>query len=602
MQQPGWVNASRPWPLKGKEGHAMDSYPQGFPFGIMDVVELLHLNVRRRQADSVYTDCPFCGDHRGKMNVNFAKNVWRCNYCGESGGMLALYAKLNHTTNSDACREICDALQAGDTTWGYGETEREDIYVGISITGSGRDAGQGMGIPQADRASAQEIDQTYSLLFNMLDLAPAHRAHLCSEKRGLTDGQIEMLGFKSTPPYFLCRSLTERLLRQGCTVEGVPGFYLHEKGYWTVNFSSRASGILIPAIGIDGLVKGAQILLDVPFKDKDDPPEKAGTKYIWLSSASKNRGVTSGSPVHFAGNPFSRTMYVTEGLLKADIAHCLTDRSFMAVAGANNVRQMDSLFSMLARNGTELIIEAHDMDKYSNGMVAKGSSEICRIAGLYGMECRRLTWNPNYKGIDDWQLALRKEKRQEKEVKLKFKEKYLLGQCGMDFMEAEVAQRRGMETEGGLAECLGLTGEEYDVFKRDGARALEKMLDTQRKSLNFRIYQLGFGTGETVPFAFKGIKELQKAGYSQPPAAKYQMVCDGSLVCPAGWDEIGVMKHISGCYGGSLPEGYKGRPLASSDVVELSSGMERRYFYVDGRGFEPVRFSPFLAKPMKSGA
>lgn len=70
----------------------MDSYPGDFPFGIMDVVELLHLRIRRRQANSVYVDCPFCGDRRGKMNVNFVKNVWRCNYCDEHGGMLALYA------------------------------------------------------------------------------------------------------------------------------------------------------------------------------------------------------------------------------------------------------------------------------------------------------------------------------------------------------------------------------------------------------------------------------------------------------------------------------------------------------------------------------
>ena len=78
----------------------MDSYPGDFPFGIMDVVELLHLRIRRRQANSVYVDCPFCGDRRGKMNVNFVKNVWRCNYCDEHGGMLALYARLNNTTST----------------------------------------------------------------------------------------------------------------------------------------------------------------------------------------------------------------------------------------------------------------------------------------------------------------------------------------------------------------------------------------------------------------------------------------------------------------------------------------------------------------------
>lgn len=60
--------------------------PQEFPFNIMDVAELLHLHIRRRQADSVYADCPICGDKRGKMNINFAKNLWRCNYCNEGGG------------------------------------------------------------------------------------------------------------------------------------------------------------------------------------------------------------------------------------------------------------------------------------------------------------------------------------------------------------------------------------------------------------------------------------------------------------------------------------------------------------------------------------
>ena len=84
----------------------MDSNPQDFPFGIMDVAELLHLNIRRRSADSVYTDCPFCGDRRGKMNVNFVKNVWRGNYCREHGGMLDLYGRLNRISNPEAYREI----------------------------------------------------------------------------------------------------------------------------------------------------------------------------------------------------------------------------------------------------------------------------------------------------------------------------------------------------------------------------------------------------------------------------------------------------------------------------------------------------------------
>lgn len=538
----------------------MGSFSQDFPFGILDVVELLHLHIRRRQADSAYTDCPFCGDRRGKMNVNFVKNVWRCNYCGEHGGMLNLYARVNNTTNSEAYREICDALQAGDTSWGYGGAESADAYAGVPAREPHAGRQPDMGITQAERASPQEIHQTYSLMLGMLSLNSAHRAHLRSEKRGLADEQIDSLGFKSTPPYFLCRSLTERLIKQGCRVEGVPGFYLHEGGYWTAKFSSRTAGILIPAIGIDGLIHGMQILLDVPFKDRDDPPEKAGTKYIWLSSSAKNMGVTSGSPVHFIGNPFARTIYVTEGILKADIAHVLLNRSFVAVAGANNVAQLGPLFALLAQNGTELIIEAHDMDKYSNEMIAKGSSKIYLLARQHGMECRRLTWNPNYKGIDDWQLALRREKQQKEG-------------------EDQNLQK------------------DRAFFRQEGEGIPEEKTGLSSRGCRFRIYQLLFDEGrETIPFAFKGIQDLHKAGYEQPPASDYRLVCDSELACPEEWKDMEILEQISAHYGNHVPEGYKGRPLASSDVVELDDETGRRYFYIDGRTFEPVRFSPFLAK------
>ena len=77
----------------------MTSSSDTFPFGIADVVELLGLTVRRRLPSSLYLNCPFCGDQRGRLNVNTDKNVWRCNRCGAAGGMLALYARYNGTGN-----------------------------------------------------------------------------------------------------------------------------------------------------------------------------------------------------------------------------------------------------------------------------------------------------------------------------------------------------------------------------------------------------------------------------------------------------------------------------------------------------------------------
>ena len=571
----------------------MDSYPGDFPFGIMDVVELLHLRIRRRQANSVYVDCPFCGDRRGKMNVNFVKNVWRCNYCDEHGGMLALYARLNNTTTSDAYWEIgealCNDFHRERPNSGYEMAGNQQAGTGSPVSGTQTDLagyerrGELKTVQQAERASGQEIHQTLSLLLAMLPLQPAHRNHLHSPKRGLSDEQIDRIGFKSTPPPFLCRAITERLMKQGCKVEGVPGFYLDDSGRWTMNFYRKNAGILIPAVGYDGMIHGLQILLDSPLKQKDDPPDKSGAKYIWFSSSSKNMGVTSGSPVHFIGNPSARVVYVIEGLLKADISHCLTNRTFAAIAGANNTSQLDTLFALLAQNGTEEIIEAHDMDKYSNQMTSNGASKIYLMARKNGMACRRLTWNPNYKGFDDWQLALREKEQKEKEVqRMNFKQQYLCGKCDFTYIDGcvELWHTRA-EKDLDLTEYLGLTKEEYQIFLAQGNRALKDILDSQRVFRRFCIYQLCLGETQTVPFAFKQLDALRKAGYEQPPAAAYQTVWSAEVCCPKGQNDMEVLGRLFLDFNEHLPEDYRGRPLAPSDVVELDCQGKRTYADAD---------------------
>ena len=129
-----------------------------------------------------YANCPICGDKRGKMNINFAKNLWRCNYCNEGGGMLALYGKVYGISNSEAYREICDTLQNGLTAPEYTVKELPEKAA----------------VEQSALASPQEIHQTFSMLLDLLTLSPQHRKHL-QEVRGLTDEQIERLGYKSTP-------------------------------------------------------------------------------------------------------------------------------------------------------------------------------------------------------------------------------------------------------------------------------------------------------------------------------------------------------------------------------------------------------------------
>ena len=382
-------------------------------------------------------------------------------------------------------------------------------------------------------------------------------------------------------------------------MQGVPGFYQDDGGHWTMAFYKKTSGILIPAIGFDGMLQGFQIKLDIPLKNKDDPPEKPGAKYIWFSSSSKKGGTGSGSPVHLVGNPSARVVYVIEGLLKADISHCLTGRTFVAIAGANNTSPLDSMFALLAQSGTEEIIEAHDMDKYNNKMIMAGASKIYLMAQKHGMNCRRLTWNPNYKGFDDWQLALRQGSQRQKEVeKLSFKEQYLRGLCKLAHIEDCVEQwQHRAEQDTGLTEYLGLTGEEHKTFLCGGRDALAALLEPQRRKQRFVLYQLQLDEENAIPFAFKEITALNAAGYEQPPAALYYVAGSGEIYCPAEESDDALLKRLFADCRERLPEGCRGRPMAISDVVELNHGTKRAYYYVSGQDqFRQVKFSPMLAK------
>ena len=82
---------------------------QDFPFTIRDVASVMNLRIRHRNTVSLDVDCPLCDDHKGKMNLNFQKNVFRCNRCGESGGMLNLYAKAYGVDLQTARKEIIEA-------------------------------------------------------------------------------------------------------------------------------------------------------------------------------------------------------------------------------------------------------------------------------------------------------------------------------------------------------------------------------------------------------------------------------------------------------------------------------------------------------------
>lgn len=364
----------------------MADYQYDLPFDIMDVANILDIRIRRRGARSVYADCPFCGDSRGKLNLNLEKNVFRCNYCGVSGGAIAFYAMIHNIPNSTAYSEICEIVE------GRYEKEKRSAIKKIKPK-----------LPEMGKpVSLYERNQTYQMLCAMLSLTKEHRRQL--RLRGLSDEQIDRAGYRSTP-VFGFDGFAKRLLEKGCAVEGVPGFYVKNNGTWTIHFSSRASGIMIPYRTMSGAVSAFQIRLDNPFVDEKGHV----TKYIWFSSVDNEKGVSSGSPAHFVGDPCDETVFVTEGALKADIANALSGRTFLAVAGVGNISSLQEPFAFLKKNGTKNIYECYDSDKFSNPHVKRGASALVDMIKEFGFKPKIMKWDGSYKGIDDMLLSKKKE-------------------------------------------------------------------------------------------------------------------------------------------------------------------------------------------------
>ena len=297
----------------------------GFDYGILDVVQVLHLRKRRGN----YYDCPFCGETHGKLNINVEKNVFRCNRCDASGGMLKLYADLHNVTLSEANQQIREALGKGEYRTDY-----------IKATPVQEEKAT------AELAPIEEIHRTYQRMLSMLTLNRKHQEDL--QRRGLKPEQIEAQRYRSVP-LFGMKKLVKRLAEEGYMVKGVPGFYRDTDGNWTINFKAENSGILIPIVSLDGFIQGFQIRVDHVTDTK---------KYIWLSSVNYDQGVSSGSPVHVIGDLAAERVYLTEGALKGTIAHYLSGATFVCVAGVNQYRNLKPVLERMKGYGMKQLLEA----------------------------------------------------------------------------------------------------------------------------------------------------------------------------------------------------------------------------------------------------
>lgn len=351
-----------------------------YPFHMTDLLpHIPDLVIRHTGGQTVTADCLQCG-RRGKMYIHLAKDVFNCVRCECHGGMLDLYAVYK---NPSHC--LADELSQKQARREALEEIRTMLRLDLSLPAAKR-PNPVAEMPQSPLASAAVRHATYTRLLSLLELRPAHRIDLL--RRGLTDAQIVQYGYKSTPAPG--SNLAAVLLEQGCTLAGVPGFYLDGNGRWRIDW--KLKGYLVPYRNAKGMIQALQVRLDRPIEKH---------KYFWVSSAGKNLGTGSGAPLHIAGQPHVQKLIITEGALKGTVAHALSGGTFLCNAGVSQTEAIIRLMPRLKAQGVTEIQTAYDMDLKANADVQKHCSKLLSAARRHGFSVSWLDWEKENKGVDD---------------------------------------------------------------------------------------------------------------------------------------------------------------------------------------------------------
>lgn len=348
------------------------------PFTMEDVLGLLQISYRKLSNNQANIECIACG--KKKLNIDFRKQVFRCAKCGNdvSGNALKLYTL--YTGVEKPYKEICEKLSIGDVS-----TVKKRTYVEPPI--------------EVIR-DIRERNEIYSLMINNLKLLDSHKVDLL--RRGLSEEQIIKNGYFSLPTGY-GRQVSSLILNSGYNLCHMPGFYTDSNSNW--KFVDWYEGYMIPVRNYNNKVQGFQLRSCGKVVDKEK-------KYIWISSSGKPNGTKQKSYVHFACDfendipKLGSKVFLTEGPLKADVAHFISGLPFIAVAGVNATSELDEVLSLLKSSGVTSICTAFDMDYLTNPYVVKAKYSLNNKIKKYGLNIEELRWDESYKGVDDYLLHL----------------------------------------------------------------------------------------------------------------------------------------------------------------------------------------------------
>lgn len=250
---------------------------------------------------------------------------------------------------------------------------------------------------EALRASDEEVDRVYGALLRRLSLSATHKQSL--RQRGLDDAAIEKGRYRSVPTEAQAREITAQLEPLGLL--GIPGFY-REGSRWCM--VKLRPGILVPVRDRGGLVAGIQ--------NRHDNYDASTPKYIWLSSANRNCGTSSGAPIHWSKPELllasANEVLITEGGLKAAVISHFLSVPVIAAAGVGLFGR-DLGVQLKANYPNITAVISFDSDWRTKSQVLAPLLSLIRQLDRAGVSWKVRYWPSQFKGYDDYLVSFMKE-------------------------------------------------------------------------------------------------------------------------------------------------------------------------------------------------
>ncbi len=240
---------------------------------------------------------------------------------------------------------------------------------------------------------SDRTSDVYDMLLSILALSDYDKESLL--QRGFSEEQIKTIGFKTLPTSGRSNIVLKLASKFDNNLEGIAGFYYTDK-QWKL---AGASGLLIPVRNLEGRItnlkvrstnenfaKYTQISSD-PKKDKKTKEQKYP------------KGTKAKVAVHHPLGERTRTIRITEGEFKAEIATMMTDQYTLGVAG---VGLWKYVLPTLKELKPDTIFLAYDSDKskmHSTSVPDGKPYEVAKQLSKFYLALKDLKYNVI---IEDW--------------------------------------------------------------------------------------------------------------------------------------------------------------------------------------------------------